>query len=372
MLNNELNIVSFNVPFPPDNGGAVDVFYKLKSLSEAGVRIYLHTFEYGRGKQPELEKYCEKVTYYKRDRSSINGLRLTPYIVCSRKNQSLVQNLIASNAPILFEGIHTTYPLKNEKLKKVRTLVRMHNVEHDYYRGLSRTEPNLLKRFYYWVESVKLKRYQRILKKCDLVLSISPSDHAYFEKTLQVNSVILPAFHAYDRMQQLQKKGYFALFHGDLSIRDNSKAAHFLTGVFSKIDIPFIVAGRTNDKNLLAKIELAKNIQFIHLDSQEQLDDLIQRAHINVFWSSNASGVKIKLVNALFNGRFCLANTPVVKGSGLEDLCEIADDEKTLIYKLIQLMDQEFKEDHFGLRKERLASYDKKRNAALLLELLKD
>ena len=28
----ELNIVSFDVPYPPDYGGVIDVFYKIKEL----------------------------------------------------------------------------------------------------------------------------------------------------------------------------------------------------------------------------------------------------------------------------------------------------------------------------------------------------
>jgi hypothetical protein len=302
--------------------------------------------------------------------SMLNAFLLTPFIVMSRKSLQLINNLNESQAPVLFEGIHTTYPLKSKRFKPVRTLVRMHNLENAYYGGLSRNEPNILKRLYYWIESIKLKRYQKILKKCDLVLSISPSDQLIFEEKPGVNSDFLPAFHPNDKLLHLEKKGYFALYHGDLSVRDNLKAAHFLTDVFTKLDLPFIVSGRTNDKKLLFKIEAAKNIQFIPLENQEQLNDLIQRAHINVFWSKNPSGIKIKLINALFNGRYCLVNSPMVKGSGLEDLCQIADDEKALIFNLIQLMDKKFSEEDYLKRKQRLAVYDKQRNTSKLLELL--
>ena len=113
-MNKKLNIVSFNVPYPPDFGGAIDVFYKLKALSEAGVQIYLHTYEYGRGRPPELDKYCEKVYYYKRDRSFWKNLQLSPFIVTSRKNKELINNLIATGAPVIFEGIHTTAPLRSK------------------------------------------------------------------------------------------------------------------------------------------------------------------------------------------------------------------------------------------------------------------
>ena len=364
--------MSFDVPFPPDFGGAIDVFYRIKALSEAGIRISLHTFEYGRGKQAVLERYCEKVFYYPRSKSPFRGMSISPFIVTSRKNRKLIERLNQSEAPVLFEGIHTTYPLKSSKFKPVKTLVRMHNVEQDYYRGLSRNESDMGKKLFFWFESLKLKRYQRVLKKCDHVLSISPSDQEHFDRLPGVKSSFLPAFLPNDKVCKLEKKGYFALYHGDLSVKDNRKAADFLTQVISKHEMPFIVAGRTDDKRLLSKIEAAKNIQFIAIENQKQLDDLIQSAHINVLWSSNPSGIKIKLLNALLNGRFCLVNTPVIKGSGLEDLCEVADDEKTLVYHLIRLMDQKYPKELYEKKREKLQIYDKKQNVAKLLELIYD
>lgn len=366
----KLNIVSFNVPYPPDFGGAIDVFYKLKSLSEAGVQIYLHIFEYGRGRPSELEKYCEKIFYYKRDRSLLNGMQLSPYIVSSRNNKVLVKNLNTNQAPVLFEGIHTTAPLKNKAFQSERTLVRMHNLEHDYYNGLFRSETNVLKKLYYWIESKKLIRYQRSLNLADMILSISPSDQSYFEEKLETQSTFIPAFHPNKKVRHLKKKGYFALYHGDLSIWENRKAAHFLVDIFKKLDIPLIVAGRTDDKKLLEKIETAKNLKFISLENQEQLDDLLQRAHINIFWSNHASGIKIKLINALYNGRFCLVNPPVVAGSDLEDLCEVVEDEKALVYKAIQLMDVEFSDEQYFHRKEKMKPYDVEQNIKKLLEVL--
>lgn len=67
MLTKQLNIVSFDVPFPPNYGGIIDVFYKIKELHNLGVDIYLHTFNNGMETQIELLKYCKKVYYYKRD-----------------------------------------------------------------------------------------------------------------------------------------------------------------------------------------------------------------------------------------------------------------------------------------------------------------
>src|SRR5436190_4283124 len=93
ILDKHLHIISLNVPYPVDYGGVYDLFYKLPALKQQGIKIHLHCFEYGRGEQPALNEYCEKVYYYKR-LSGLSGLSLhLPYIVASRKNEKLLQRL---------------------------------------------------------------------------------------------------------------------------------------------------------------------------------------------------------------------------------------------------------------------------------------
>ncbi|MEG2515024.1 MAG: glycosyltransferase family 1 protein, partial [Bacteroidaceae bacterium] len=49
-MENKLHIISFQVPFPPNYGGVIDVFYKLKSLKDLGYYLILHTYQYKRSK----------------------------------------------------------------------------------------------------------------------------------------------------------------------------------------------------------------------------------------------------------------------------------------------------------------------------------
>ena len=65
-LDKHLHIVCLDIPYPADYGGVFDLFYKITALHKHGIKIHLHCFEYGRGKQDELNKYCEEVNYYKR------------------------------------------------------------------------------------------------------------------------------------------------------------------------------------------------------------------------------------------------------------------------------------------------------------------
>ena len=142
--------MSFDVPYPPNYGGAVDVFYKIIALHKLGVKIHLHCFEYGRGKQKELNKYCESVTYYQRDKSKAKLLSKLPFVVATRKNEKLLKNLNKNEYPILIEGLHNCWFLDELKPSKRFVAVRTHNVEHDYYRGLAKVEKSLFKKQFFF------------------------------------------------------------------------------------------------------------------------------------------------------------------------------------------------------------------------------
>ena len=105
MHKKQLHIVSFDVPFPANYGGVIDVFYKIKSMHQERVGVILHCFQYGREKSEELESICEKVYYYKRKMNWLGFFSKTPFIVYSRKNKELLKNLMKDDFPIIFACI---------------------------------------------------------------------------------------------------------------------------------------------------------------------------------------------------------------------------------------------------------------------------
>ncbi|NJN76927.1 MAG: hypothetical protein HC803_00210 [Saprospiraceae bacterium] len=70
-----------------------------------------------------------------------------PYIVKSRINDDLFNNLSKDNFPIIFEGLHSCGMLArfDERLK----IVRMHNIEWQYYEHLAKKEKHFLKRLFF-------------------------------------------------------------------------------------------------------------------------------------------------------------------------------------------------------------------------------
>lgn len=362
--------MSFDVPYPADYGGVIDIYYKIRSLAESGIEIYLHLYTHGSEEQSVLRKYCKEIHYYQRRTGLKYGLHFLPFIVISRNDPQLIKNLKAVEAPVFFEGLHTTLLLKHKDLQQRKKLVRAHNIEHRYYRQLARTETNILKKIYNLTEALKLKYYESVLKNCDQIFSISEKENTYFKKKYGNRASYLPAFHPNKSIKELSKKGYFALYHGNLQVADNLKSAYYLIETFEKLDYPLVIAGRSRHKKLHAKIESCKNISFIHLKNDEHLLELFHRAHINILFSFQESGIKIKLINALFQSRYVVANSKITEGTGLESLCHIAnhkDEIRSCILKLIRL---DFSEEEISNRKRLLQQFNNRQNVQKIIEQL--
>jgi len=358
------------VPFPPNYGGVIDVFYKIKKLKELGVKIYLHTFEYGKGEQKELLNYCEKVYYYKRNTSLKNIFSKLPYIVKTRNNSSLTNNLLANTFPILFEGLHTTSPLLTEKFKNRKTIVRTHNIEHNYYQGLSNSETNIVKKLFFKSESLKLKKYQELLNKVNYILTISPLEHTYFLSKFHSKAIYTPVFHQFTEIESTIGKGSFALYHGDLRVSDNIRACYFLIKVFSKINYQLIIAGSFKDISLLNEISKYSNISFYHILNFKELKTLLQSAQINVLPTFQNTGIKLKLLNALYLSRFCIVNNKMIMNTGLESICTIANSKTEFIEKINTLSNLEFTNKQINERKKILQKFNTLKSTQIIIDLI--
>ena len=354
-MEKRLHIISFNIPYPANYGGVISVFYHLKALHQLGVKITLHCYEYGREHRTKLNKYCEHVFYYKRNMSPANLLNKKPFIVISRNNKSLLEKLMENDAPILYEGIHTCATLTHPHLKHRLKIVRTHNIEADYYANLANLESNFFKKIYFNIESKKLRNFEeKTLQHADHILAISPNDTAWFrERFEQVHYV--PAFHPNKEVDILEGKGKYILFHGDLSVKDNTNAAFFLIkNIFTEIKTPFIIAGLNPPDTLIQEVKKHPHIQLKINVSQSDMNDLIQQAHINLLYTFHSSGMKLKLLNALYRGRFCIVNSAMVENTGMETLCYIADTPDDLIRAIQEVQCLDFTENLIKKRHQSL------------------
>ncbi|MDR1739724.1 MAG: glycosyltransferase family 1 protein [Bacteroidales bacterium] len=372
----QLNIVSFDIPYPPDYGGAIDIFYRIRELHEQGVKIIFHTFEYGRKQAEELKKYCEEIHYYKRKTGICSQFSTKPYIVYSRKNKSLLENLKKNDFPILFEGIHTCYYLSNPQLKNRKKIIRTHNVEHHYYYQLAKATNNLPNKIYFLLEALRLKFFEKKINNADFILPISHEDTAYFEKKYSTKKITyISGFHPYDKVISHIGKSDYILYHANLSVSENEKAAIYLTqNIFSKLPYKCVIAGRNPSKLLKKSIEKYNNISLVRDPANEKMQELLHNAHINLLITFQETGLKLKLLSTLFSGRHVLVNPQMLVGMDkLKELCHIANNDENIISTCRKLMDRPFTENDISLRKQILFPlFDNSANAERIIQLLND
>ena len=184
-------------------------------------------------------------------------------------------------------------------------------------------------------------------------------------------AIFFPLF--IDKMQVSSKlgKGSFCLYHGNLSVSENEEAVLFLIKeVFSKLPFPCVVAGR-NPTPVIRKVCQRQNIRLVSNPAEEELSQLLEDAQVHVLPSMNTTGIKIKLINALFHGRFVVTNFQGVEGSHLENLCRICNTVEEFRKVISILMDTEFNNSEREHREEiLLPEFNSEENAKLLIKLI--
>ncbi len=357
-MEKHLHIIDFTVPYPADYGGVIDLFWKLPALQQQGVQIHLHCFDYGRGRQVELDKYCASVAYYER-LHGIEGFSMKlPYIVATRRNEQLLQNLLQDDYPIFMEGIHCTYLLNDARFANRKKFVRVHNVEFEYYHHLFQSATSFVQKIYFLRESSLLKKYEHaIANKATAFWGVTTKDVEVYRNQFGCKHIeYLPLYLPSNWTVNCKEgNGTFCLYQGDLSVPANEKAATWLLEkVFNKLDIPFVIAGKNPSKQLQQLADRNPQVCLLANPAAAEMQDMVAKAHIHILPSFSSSGIKLKLLNALYNGRHCVVNNDTVSGSRLDELCHIANDAGAMRNIIEQLYHQPFTTAEIDVRKKML------------------
>ncbi len=374
-MNNEthLHIISFNIPYPANYGGVIDVFHKLRWLHRLGIHLHLHCFTYGRTEAKQLEVFCASVHYYPRQIGWLKQLSTTPYIVHTRKSDVLLSNLLNDNYPILFEGLHSCDLLSHPALRNRFKIYRESNIEHRYYFELAKSTTSYLHKLYFLVEALRLKWFQSNIAYTQLCLPVSYEDSRYLKQLFPMLSIeTLTSFHELDEVEILTGQGAYVLYHGNLSVPENENAAlYILKEIAPKIKYPIIIAGLQPSHYLQQQCSRYTQVELIANPDQEQMHQLISQAQINLLLSFQSTGLKLKLLHALYRGRHCLVNAHMLHGTTLEDACTVADTGNALVQAINDLFQQPFTTDAVERRGRILKSaYSNSANATQLIHLL--
>ena len=85
--------------------------------------------------------------------------------------------------------------------------------------------------------------------------------------------------------------------------------------------------------------------------------------------SFNTTGIKIKLLNALINGRFVVANKATVEGTGLNPLCKVVETSEDFRNAITEVFILSFTEEDKKMREEILGkAFNNEENVQKLLK----
>lgn len=370
-----LHIVCLDSPCPADCGDAIDMMNRIKAFHKQGIKIHLHYFKVSeKCNSLELNKYCETVQSYER-KDALECLSLNaPYFVNCRCNDNLVENINKDRHPVLLEGLHTTGIISHINQDDRKICVRMHNEASVHYREMARCTLNPAKKTFYLAESLLTKKYTSTLPDECLYACVSDEDRECFANLGFSNVQTIPIFPSWQTVDCPTGIGSLCLFHGNLSNPDTEKAALWLlSNVFNIVRIPFVIAGKNPPKSIQKAAGLCQNTCLVSNPCETEMEDLVQKAHINILpgFNKNITGVRIKLLHALYKGRHCVTTPAMVEGTGLKDACHIGTTANAVASIISQLYYLPFEEEEVKLRKRLLEdTYNNDKNIGQFIDYL--
>lgn len=233
--------------------------------------------------------------------------------------------------------------------------VRMHNDEVRYYRELARSTRNPLKRFYFLWEAIRLNRWMKKLPRGLSLGCIQEQERITLQTTYpHLETFLLPPVIPSTVFSQTGTGGY-CLYHGDLSVPANERAAIWLLKrVFAKLKLPLVIAGKSPSAKLEKLVHFYQHACLVANPTRSELIDLIGKAQINVLPSRTQSGIKLKIFDALQYGRHCVINSEMGASSPWTDSCIVVTDDGQMAEAIQTHYIKPFTQRMIEIRQERL------------------
>lgn len=349
----------------------MSMYYKIRAFYEQGIEVILHAF-YKEFKAPEeLTAICKVVYLYPRKAMwKIKNLSL-PLYMQSRRSDQLVDLLSKDDAPVLFEGLHTLYHLNDPGIAHKRRYVCMHNVESEYYQQLNRYETNAFKKYYYFLES-RLSRHaeSNLLPVVNGIFCLSSIETTALlslnEQTFWIPPFIDQAICCKNGL------GKYALYHGDLSVKENELGAGFLSEeIFKELDIPLVIAGYRPSSALKNKLRHHTNVILVESPSMQVMDQLIEDAQVILAPFRHITGYKMKLLQSITKGRHIIASEIAQSYTELKDVLHFADNPEEWKHTLLELKHKPFTEADIEKRKLLISTvFNNKNQADRMMEIM--
>lgn len=236
-----------------------------------------------------------------------------------------------------------------------KVILHQHNAEYILWKRMAEIEKNWFKKAIIYIESYRIKKYEKkICKKADVILA-SPNDIQHLS-LLGINpKKFVTTYHLGNTELlnapplQFQNTTKSLLYVGTLSWEPNVDGLiWFLNRIWENIkkknpELILYIIGKNPDHRLINLVKEDKSIHLVGFISEAELEKYYSTCRVFIAPLRFGSGIKVKVVNALYRGIPTV--TTSVGAEGLEVLNErdimIADNENDFAESIDRLLNDE-------------------------------
>jgi len=335
----KLVLVSADIPYPPSNGGRVEVWRRLRTLHAAGWRTGLICW-YDKGRVPEpsadqieaLLGVCDWIEVIPIDRSpseiAKRLLRLwrEPSHVASRRvtcPMGKMRTKVASFSPdaVFLDGLYGASVAQDLCARlRLPLLYRSHNIEHAYMRAQYEREGRLKSKLGLLANMIGLRRYERsVIGKSTAVLDISLADQQYWTSVGFDQVEWLPPSVDQDFVQDMGAAAPIecdVLYFGNLNTPNNVEGVlWFVREVLPRLSsdrLRIWVAGSRPLGTVREALRTDERIRLI--ENPPNMAGVLRSARVIVNPVQAGSGVNIKAIEMLFSSAHLVSTTAGAAG----------------------------------------------------------
>ncbi len=318
-------IIAHDFPYPPNNGGRVDMWTRIKALHSRGVKIFLITWldrEPSQQEYQEIGKYVERIIVYRRCHNIANIIlsKYPSYIVDRQISGLDMENLksellLFSPQVLLLDGIAGSIcalEIMNLFSEKIIFVYRSHNVEYLYAKALYMSEKNLAYKAVRYINIDRVKKIEKFIRnQSHIIFEISQDD---YERLDMPNNVFLQNPIIDDKFTESKSYEFDILFIGGLCWPNNIYGLKwFVINCIPYLEKEYkiVFAGSNPSKEF---IKFCETYKIGVLPNPKDIKEVLSKGKVLINPIFHGSGVNIKILEMLSTGKSIVSTNKGVRG----------------------------------------------------------
>ena len=339
-MSKKILFLSPQLPYPPYSGGVIKS-WKLVEFLSAKYELYVAYFLKNEDADYE-EEFLEKVAlagYYSERidvprspvnliKSNLKGMPLNLYRNLSKKFATKTAE-IAKQCDVIFVDHYEVFQYVPSNFKG-RVVLHQHNCEYLMWDRFAKVEKNLIKRLALKNQAWWIKNYERsICNQSDVVLA-APNDIEELKLIGGTDTNYLETYHLGDEKLlaapelEFEKTEEALLFVGTLTWEANVDGLiWFLQEGWAKLkdkhaNLKFYIVGKNPDPRIVELASVAGN-DIVLTGFVEDLEPYFQKCRVFVSPLRFGSGIKVKVMNAMYRGIPTVTTSVGAEGMAVEN-----------------------------------------------------